>query len=200
MKKLSQVIWGIGLSWIGLAAMAATPTGTTSPQLLLKSIAVHPACIARFLPTNPDGTVSDSLVNLAMCQKINQNKKVTINSQGFATYNTTYGGMFGYQLVGQTSSGSYVLRSFNSGGGSGVFDNLFVISVKPDTLVTQSIGSPTSEQTLVYLKLERVISVGDRCLSGIATVSVQGDTINLTQYQGQTAVDCSKTRNITINM
>lgn len=199
MNKLHQGLWSIGLSCVSVAAMAAQ-IQSNSQQLVLKGIAVNPACIARFLPTNPDGTVSESLINLSICQKINQNKTVTINQQGFATYQTDFGGMFGYQLVGQTSSGSYVLRSFNSGGGSGVFDNLFVISIKPDTLVNQVIGSPTSEETLVYLKLDRVISVGDRCLSGIANVNVQGNTINLTQYQGQNAVDCSKTRQITIKM
>lgn len=200
MINLYKGLVGLILSCCNILAFAANATSATQPQWVVSQQPVHPACIAHFLPIDPNGNVSDALVNLNVCEKINKNKIFTINPEGFSSYKTQFGGMIGYKVIGQLASGSTVLQAFVNSGGSGTFESLFVVSVAPVTFVNQTVDAPTREQTIVYLKLDRAIFVGDRCLSGIASVNIQGNTIYLNQYQGQNATDCSKTRQVVINM
>jgi hypothetical protein len=200
MINIYKGLFGLILSCFSTFVLAADAETTSKPQLVVQQQPIHPACIAHFLPIDPNGTVSDAMVNLNVCEKINKNKIFTINPQGFSSYKTQFGGAIGYKVLGKLASGSSVLQAFVNGGGSGTFDSLFIVSVAPVTFINQTVDSPANEQTIVYLKLERAIFVGDRCLSGIANVNIQGNSIYLTQYQGQNAVDCSKTRQVIIKM
>jgi len=75
-------------------------------------------------------------------------------------------GSFGYQYIGKTASGVYVLQTTDDGGGSGVFQSLMLVVVEKDkgaTLIKEGNGAAikmTRERILI--KKLGTIALGDR--------------------------------------
>ena len=73
-------------------------------------------------------------------------------------------GMFGYQYIGKTSSGIYILYISENGGGSGVFKNLMLVTIEKDKgayFDESSLKITNSRERLIIKKLGE-ISLGDR--------------------------------------
>lgn len=68
---------------------------------------------------------------------------------------------FGYLYIGTSPSGIHILRTFDWGGGSGVFHNLILLTLEEDTGLIYSDGKLNKKERII-IKTLGSISLGDR--------------------------------------
>ena len=69
--------------------------------------------------------------------------------------------VFTYQYIGQSFTGTHLLLTTNSGGGSGVFCNIVLVTISLDKLMDFS-GENMEKNERVLIKLAGIIPLGDR--------------------------------------
>jgi hypothetical protein len=111
------------------------------------------------------------------------------NPYVFTTEECTDGhcGEFGYRLLGKTTSGLFVLLTEESGGGSGQFRNLMLVSIEHDHGLAyderKSVLRPEQERWLI--KKWGELPLGDRYAGSI---TLKGNTIHIGKDNGPTGV------------
>ncbi len=73
---------------------------------------------------------------------------------------------FTYQYMGQTKNGFYILETWDRGGGSGVFENLIILSVAKDTAL-EDLDSTVKHTERILLKKLGQVGLGDRSYSNV---------------------------------
>lgn len=152
---------------------------------------IAPACVATFNDSVAQAPFTTA-INLDLCEK--QHASDPQYHGGLAGYQAIYHendttgthGFYGYHLLGQTSSGIYVLNTYTSGGGSGVFTSLLLLKLDHAEVLTLQ-----GKETYTRLSYVGNITGGDRCYDGLTDIQLEKNILSFKQYHGKTAVDCA---------
>lgn len=141
---------------------------------------INPRLIAdmtTWLSDNGDQVVAIDLNGAQHCNRyFAETKTQATKGENLYVYFEEDGESFGYQLIGKTDSGIYVLETSSGGEGSGVFKELMLVVIERDKNLCYR-----KEQAVVELNNDRlvikklgIISLGDR-YSGL--LKVKGDSL-----------------------
>ena len=122
---------------------------------------VHPLLIRKFEPwvSDPRPPIVTELNLTAAWDSNEYAANFKTDSDGTVSIALPEGGNFSYRPLGTASKGVHILRTFSSGGGSGVFQA--VLLLRTQTRVAHlADGVKTSEQ--VFLQVLRRFPLGDR--------------------------------------
>lgn len=111
-------------------------------------------------------------------------------------------GYYGYQVIGQATSGTYVLHSFSQlPGANEIVDALLFITLNDQNLdIYVDTNKPISEKTTKML-LVGYMPGGDRCSGGIQSAKIEGNTLTVKRYPAINSVkQCEGAKTITIDM
>lgn len=181
-----------------LFVIANTTFATTAPSFNYQQQPINPACVAMF-----NGSEADlpyiSAINIATCQHSNAAYQKAYTSADNTIYfyknnQDDRDGQYGYQLIGKTNNGIYVLLTKNSTGGTGVFADLLllrILSGKNYFYDLQSNGTKLLTKKTTELKYIGDINIGNHC-QGISSAKVAGNKLILTVYHGKNSSDCSQ--------
>ena len=155
-----------------------------------KGIEINPACLQPWVPNMESGDIAVPAIDITQCQTQYKKTPYQHTVKNFLIYPLQYG-FIGYKYIGQLANGAQVLDFIQNGGGTGEFESLFIVKQQQLQIINQSFSDKVQKQTFDYLFLQRIITAGDRCMGGIANVTLQGNTLTITQYNGDNAVDCA---------
>lgn len=166
--------------------------------------AINPACIGMFNSSLSDFPYIKS-INLSACQNSNAAAKKTLkNKQGELYYyendKDASEGSYGYKVVGKSKNGIYVLSTYKSGGGTGIFTQLLLVKMRNSSLYVFNGHAQPEIQTIIRLSLLGYVNGGDRCLGSFSKVEVEGHELKIQKYLGATPNDCSKTTSFSIDL
>jgi hypothetical protein len=134
---------------------------------------IHPLLIKKFEPWVSDARppiVTE--LNLTAAWDSNEYAaNFKTDSDGTVSIAIPEGGSFSYRPLGTSSKGVHILRTFSSGGGSGVFQAVLLLRTQT-RLAPLADGVKTSEQ--VFLQVLRRFPLGDR---DDAEVTVKEDRV-----------------------
>lgn len=111
-------------------------------------------------------------------------------------------GYYGYQVIGQTTNGIYVLHSFSQlPGDNKIFDALLFIKLEDQYLnIYIQSNKAVSEKTTKML-LVGYMPGGDRCSGGIKSANIEGNRLTVDQYPAINSVDqCQGATRVAIDM
>lgn len=160
-----------------------------------KGAIIHPACLQSLMPNMENGDIATPTIDITQCQTQYQKTPYQHTEKNFFTYSQQYG-FIGYKYIGQLANGEQVLDFIQNGGGSGVFESLLIVKQQQLQVITQNFVNTVQKQTFNYLFLQRIIPAGDRCTGGIAHVTIQDNTLIITQYNGDNASDCAPDKEV----
>lgn len=152
---------------------------------VIDSQPINPMIIKDLVPWISDS--GDQVVAISLLDSQKSNKyfcaHLTTEREGkyFSVKNTSEEGFFLYTLEGITNNGVFVLKTTESGGGSGVFSDLLFIRIKEDV----GFGDLTKDKLTLNHKrilIEKLgaIPLGDRVS---ASITVQGNSVILKTEQ-----------------
>jgi hypothetical protein len=141
---------------------------------------IHPALVEEFT-----GYLSDAAgpitvaVDLAAAHDTNEyGAPVTVNN-GWISYSHSDGpGRFSYRWLGRLEDGTHVLRTAESGGGSGVFENLMLIRFTSG----QGFATNAGRYDRLLMRIVGQVSLGDRSRAEV-TVSPKQIVIEGSRYE-----------------
>ena len=150
------------LACLGSFSLAfADDLSSADRQFYFNGKPVHPLLIRKFEPW-----VSDSrppiITELNLTAAWDSNEYAAnfkTDSDGTVSIALTEGGSFSYRPLGTSSKGVHILRTFSSGGGSGVFQAVLLLRTQTRTAPLAD-GVKTGEQ--VFLQVLRRFPLGDR--------------------------------------
>jgi uncharacterized protein len=87
-------------------------------------------------------------------------------------------GEFGYIYLGRTSSGTHVLCTYNSGGGSGVFESILFVTFESDLAIDTDGDGLKKKRPRLLVKAVGSYFLGDRTGS---TVNLKGDDLVISE-------------------
>ena len=158
-------------------------TAATPPGLLWHGAAVHPGCIRQLTTDVADARPVVAAVDLEGCSRANRFADAPeADGRILRCRQPDAGdrGFFQYEFLGTLSSGILVARTAESGGGSGIFQELLFLRVVVSPVVED--GTSRARDTLTLIGSE---SLGDRDRVAIA---LAGDsvTIRRQEFRGAT--------------
>jgi len=134
---------------------------------------IHPLLIKKFEPWVSDAR-PPIITELNLTAALDSNEfaaNFKTDPDGTVSIALPEGGSFSYRPIGRSSQGVHILRTFSSGGGSGVFQA--VLFLRTHTRIAHlADGVKTSEQ--VFLQVLRRFPLGDR---DDAEVTVKEDRV-----------------------
>ena len=145
---------------------------------------VHPGLIEKF-----DRWESDALrpvvIGVDALAAVGSNEysdgSVTTD-KGYVTLNREPGeGYFSYRWLGTVTPGVHVVKSFNNGGGTGVFERLFILSA------SAGVGQTDGAYHQLLLSVVQVFILGDRDES-VVTVRPHSVTIAPSPYRDKPVI------------
>src|SRR5262245_65278803 len=106
------------------------------PGLLWRGAAVHPGCLRQLTTDLADSRPVVAAVDLEGCSKSNRFADAPEADGRILRWKPDAGdrGFFQYEYLGTLSNGVLVVRTAESGGGSGIFQELLLLRVAPSTV------------------------------------------------------------------
>ena len=156
-----------------LAQTAAAP-----PGLLWRGTAVHPGCIRQLTTDVADSRPVVAAVDLEGCSRSNRFADVPEADGRILRWRQPDAGdrgFFQYEYVGALASGVLVVRTAESGGGSGIFQELLLLRTSASPVVED--GTSRTREMLTLVGSE---SLGDR---DRVTIELAGDTVTIRRQE-----------------
>lgn len=150
------------LSWLNLVGSASGANSEISEaEFGFHGKPIHPLVIKQFEPWISDARPPITVeLNLTAAWDSNQYAAgFKTDSNGVNSISLPEGETYSYRRLGRLADGTYVLRSFYSGGGSGVFEAL--LFVQSHTRVTY-LADGVHQDKQVFLQVVRRFPLGDR--------------------------------------
>lgn len=134
---------------------------------------IQPALVQEFEPYVSDDVAPITvMVNVSAAQNTNEYfYPVTVLDNGQVSYAKGQT-RFSYQVIG-CSGGDYVLRTYDSGGGSGVFESVLIVSLEAKNAYGKD---GLTQHKSLFMTVNRRIPLGDR---DTARVTLQGDVLTI---------------------
>lgn len=184
MKKL--LITAMLLAFTTASIAATQPVKKAEEPFYIDAKPVRPSCIAVF-NLGATGVPFVTALDLLECQKsITTNKTTYLDEVGniyfYVNNKNDDDGVYSYKVLGETTSGLYMLQTFQSHGGDEVNDMLLFIELEKATLPIFSRGKLKQNKVALMAKLRGFVNGGDRCSGGIKSAKVSGNKIIIDQY------------------
>ena len=144
------------------------------PGLLWHNAAVHPGCIRQLTTDVADARPVAAAVDLEGCKRSNRFADAPEIDGTVLRWRQPDGGdrgIFQYEFLGALSNGVLVVRTAESGGGSGVFQELLFLRITPSTVLED--GAARAREALTMVGSE---SLGDR---DQASITLSGDSVTI---------------------
>jgi len=157
-----------------LFVQAAAPP----PGLLWHNAAVHPGCIRALTTDLADSRPVVAAVDLEGCSKSNRfGDAPDIDGRILRWKQPDAGerGFFQYEYLGALSNGVLVVRTAESGGGSGIFQEMLFLRIAPSSVLED--GAKRTRDALTMVGTE---SLGDR---DRVTITLSGDAVTITRHE-----------------
>lgn len=168
------------------ASIAAQPIKKAEDPFYMEGKPVRPSCIAVF-NLGAIGVPFVTALDLLACQKsVVTNKTSYVDEVGnvyfYVNNKNDNDGVYSYKVLGKTTSGLYMLQTFQSHGGDEVNDMLLFLNFEKTTLPIFSRGKLKQNKPALMVKLHGFVNGGDRCSGGIKNAKVSGNKIIINQY------------------
>ena len=157
------------------------------PGLVWHGAAVHPGCVGELSTSVADSRPIVAAVDLEGCGKSNKYSDAPETHERWLHWKIPDGGYFQYQYLGVLTNGVHVVRTGESGGGSGYFQSLLFLRITTSTVVEDGVARARDALTLVGSE-----SLGDR---DQATITLSGNavTIKRREFRGAAGYGPEKT-------
>jgi hypothetical protein len=155
-----------------------TVTLAQAPGLPWRGTPVHPGCLRLLTTDLPDATPVVAAVDLEGCTRSNRFSDAPEVDGRVLRWRQPEGGdrgYFQYEFLGSLANGVLVARTAESGGGSGIFQELLFMRITPSTVLDN--GEPRTREMLTLVGSE---SLGDRDRT---TIALSGDTVTITRRE-----------------
>lgn len=147
---------------LGLFALAfAEDLSNLDREFQFKGKPIHPLLIRKFEPWVSD-TRPPIITELNLTAAWDSNEYAAdfkTDADGTVSITIPQGGSFSYRPIGISPEGLHILRTFSSGGGSGVFQGILFLRIQ-SRIAFLSDGVKTGEQ--FFLQVMRRFPLGDR--------------------------------------
>lgn len=165
---------------------------------------VNPACVAMFNSSMADLPYLKS-INLNVCQHSNAAYQKTMqdNNGGYYFYvndKDNSQGQYTYKVIGKSTNGIFVVKTNGSGGGTMVASDLLLLRLNTNKDYVFNGSAEPKINDITVLRLIGYVNGGDRCVGDFVDVKVVGNQLNIKQYNGDNAADCSKTKDFSIDL
>jgi hypothetical protein len=148
------------------------------PGLIWRGAGVHPGCIRELTTDLADSRPVIAAVDLEGCMKSNRVADAPdVDGRVLRWKQPDAGdrGFFQYEYLGALSNGILVVRTAESGGGSGIFQELLLLRITPSTVLED--GAKRMRDALTMVGTE---SLGDR---DRVTIMVSGDSVTIKRQE-----------------
>ncbi len=165
---------------------------------------IRPSCIAIF-NLGAKGSPFITSLDLQACQKSVLTNKVTHQDESgnnlfYLNDKNVEAGSYHYRLLGKTTSGIYVLHTFESGPAGDINDMLLLLKLEQKKIPMFTRGKEKHSRPALIATLEGFVSGGDRCSGGIKSVSIDHYNIQVEQYSPINSVQqCEGEKTYTID-
>ena len=169
-----------------------------------KNEPINPACVAMFNSGMADLPYIKS-INMNVCQHSNAAYQKTLQATDGSYYFNVNDkddseGQYSYKVIGKSANGIYVLSTQASGGGTMVASDLLLLRLNENLEYVFNRVSNPQINNITVLRMLGYVNGGDRCVGGFAEVKLVGNQLNIKQYNGANAVDCSKTKEFSLDL
>ena len=156
--------------------LAQSPAGP--PGLIWHGAAVHPGCIRELTTDLADSRPVIAAVDLEGCAKSNRFADAPeVDGRLLRWKQPDAGGrgFFQYEYLGALSNGVLVVRTAESGGGTGVFQEMLLLRITPSVVIED--GARRTRDALTMAGTE---SLGDR---DRVTITLSGDAVTIKRQE-----------------
>lgn len=191
MKKLSQLLMGL-FFLSGVSIASTTPVNGNGSKVdssfSVDGNLIQPACVALFNQEKVSYPVIVG-VDVNSCHSSNGIPHMTRKDGGVVYFlyqgppSQSGNGYYGYQVIGRTTSGTYVLHSFSQlPGAKEVFDALLFITLDNQGIAVYSGANDPLKTKTTKMELTGYFVGGDRCSGGIKSATVSGNQVTVLKY------------------
>ncbi len=167
----------IALCFIGIC-YSADPLDEVRATFTYNRVPVHPGIVELFsnwMSDSPDPQIL--AVDLSTAQKSNRfdDNSYTKGDGGWVRTQRSDENdrrSFGYRFIGSLPTGTLVLHTYESGGGSGIFEAVMMLAVGSE----QAVGADGGPRTRNVLRILRIVPIGDRAN---AVLVIDGSTVHI---------------------